>query len=227
MKFDKYTIIARLFPALITLIPFLLFTINCKIDGLGDIFSNLLQLKVIGNITIAFVLLYFLMQTNRYLGKFLFEKIIFKNELDMPTTRYLLYQDTEFSSQYKDNIRQKVYDDFHIEMPKREEELININSCKKRIVETVGLIRNKVKNGNLLLQHNIEYGFARNLIGGSLIAVVMSIIDMFYFIGIKSNLIVYIAIFLTVFFSLCLILSTTIINHLGSVYARRLFQEYL
>jgi hypothetical protein len=167
------------------------------------------------------------MQTNRFLGKFLFEKLIFNDELNMPTTRFLLYSDNEFSEQYKEKIRQKINTNFKIILPSREDELSDINSCRKRIVEAVGLIRNKVKNGNLLLQHNMEYGFARNLIGGSIIAVCISGLDIFYFMKLGNVLLGYLSIILTIFFSFCLILSKPIINHLGKVYAKRLFQEYL
>lgn len=227
MKFDKYTLTARLYPAIICLLPFLLFTINCNIQALNRIFHNLLGVKVIGNITISIVLLYLLMQINRFLGKFLFEKLIFKDELNMPTTRFLLYSDSEFSDQYKDKIRRKVSTDFQVNLPNREDELSDDTDCRKRIIESVGLIRNKVKDGNLLLQHNMEYGFARNLIGGSLLALCISGLDILYFLKIGNIIVEYLSIALTVFFILCLILSRTIINHLGKVYAKRLFQEYL
>jgi hypothetical protein len=226
MKFDSYTLTARLYPAIICLLPFLVFTISCKIDGLESIFDGLLKVRILGNITSSIVLLYFLMLTNRFLGKFLFGGLIFNDGLNLPTTRFLLYSDSEFSEQYKDKIRQKINKNFKIILPSREDELSDINSCKKRIVEAVGLIRNKVKNGNLLLQHDMEYGFARNLIGGSIIAVCISGFDIFYFMKLGNVSLGYLSIILTIFFSLCLILNRPIINHLGKVYAKRLFQEY-
>ena len=114
MKFDKYTFTARLYPAIICLLPFLVFAINCKIDGLESSFNNLLKISILGNITSSIVLLYSLIQKNRFLGKFLLEKLIFNDELNMPTTRFLLYSDNEFSDQYKDKIRQKVNTNYRI-----------------------------------------------------------------------------------------------------------------
>lgn len=226
MKLDKYTLTARLYPALITTIPILLFTLNCKVEGIEELFNSVLKAKILGNITISVVAIYLLMQSNRFFGKFLFEKVIFKNESDMPTTRFLLYRDKEFSDEYKDRIRSKVLTDFNFILPNRVDEVNNIENSRKRIVEGVGLIRNKVKNGNLLLQFNIEYGFARNLIGGSIIALIVSIWDLIYFITIDESIIMYISIILAFFFSACLLLSKPIINTLGTTYAKRLFQEY-
>lgn len=182
---------------------------------------------VIGNITISIVLLYLLMQINRFLGKFLFEKNMFKNELEMPTTNFLLFSNTEFSEEYKIKIREQIKSDFQIELPNEFMENQNIIETRKRVVEAVGLIRQKVKNGRLLLQHNIEYGFARNLIGGAIIGLMMSVFDIIYFYNNADKLIGGISIALSILFSILLIIHKPIIKHLGNQYAKRLFQEYL
>lgn len=227
MKFDRYNRAARIYPSIIILIPFLLFTIYCDIDNLKDVFDDLLNVKIIGNITISIVLLYLLIQANRFLGKFLFEKSMFKNELEMPTTNFLLFNNSEFSKDYKIRIRKHIKSDFQIDLPDESEENENRVDARKRIVEAVGLIRQKVKNGRLLLQHNIEYGFARNLIGGSIIGVSMSLIDIVYFYINDNKVIGGISIVLTIFFVVLLLLHRPIIKHLGNQYAKRLFQEYL
>lgn len=227
MKFDKYNRVARLYPSLIILIPFLLFTINCRLANLENVFDSILGVKIIGNITISVVLLYFFIQINRFLGKFLFERIIFKNELQMPTTRFMLFNDNEFSREYKNQIRAKIKNDFQIELPSEFEESQNNENVRKRILEAVGLIRQKVKNGRLLLQYNIEYGFSRNLIGGSILGLLMSVFNIVYFYNINDKIIGGISIALAICFALLLIICKPIINHLGNQYAKRLFQEYL
>lgn len=227
MKLDEYTTKARIYPSIIIIIPFLLFTIYCDIDNLKDIFSNLLAVKIVGNITISIVLLFLFTQLNRFLGKFLFEKNMYNNELDMPTTKFLLFSNNILSKEYKMKLRKKILLDFEIHLPSKESEGKNLDKAKQQIVEAVGLIRQKVKDGRLLLQHNIEYGFARNLIGGSIIGVLMSIFNAIYFYGINNNLLVWISIFLAIIFSSLLLLHRVIINHLGNQYAQRLFQEYL
>lgn len=227
MKFDKYSRTARIYPSIIILIPFLIFTIYCDIDGFKDIFDDLLKIKIIGNITINIALLYLLIQMNRFIGKFLFEKKLFKDELKMPTTNFLLFSDSQFSKEYKMKIRNEIMKDFKITLPNEQYELNNIEDTRKQIVEVVGLIRQKVKHGRLLLQHNIEYGFARNLIGGSALGLLMSIVDLIYFKIHDNELLFYISLCLSFLFLLLLSIHKPIIKHLGNQYAKRLFQEYL
>ena len=152
---------------------------------------------------------------------------MFHNELEMPTTNFLLFSNPEFSKEYKIQIREKINSDFQLNMPSEQDELGNLENTKKRIVEAVGLIRQKVKNGRLLLQHNIEYGFARNLIGGSLIGILMSIFDIIYFFNVENKLLGWFSVVLAFFFFVLLLLHKSIISHLGNQYAKRLFQEYI
>ncbi|WP_243350069.1 hypothetical protein [Parabacteroides sp. FAFU027] len=223
---SKYEIIARIFPATIVLIPFLLFTMNCDISILSSFFQDLLKVKIVGNLTIALVLLYLLSQINRFLGKFIFERILFRDELEMPTTKYMLFSDSKMSRKYKMQIRERIKSDFNIDMPNELDEETDLVEAKKRIVDTVGLIREKVKDGRLLLQHNIEYGFARNLIGGAIVGLIVSLFDTIYFYLVHSCTILYISISSTLFFGILLICCKPIINHLGNQYAKCLLKEY-
>lgn len=227
MKFDKYNRIARIYPSLIILIPFLIFTLNCNISNLETIFENILQLKIVGNITISVVLLFFFTQINRLLGKFLFERYLFSNELEMPTTNFLLYTNSEFSTDYKNQLRNQISNDFNIKLPSENDEIKDIINARKMIVESVGLIRQRVKNGNLLLQHNIEYGFFRNLIGGSIIGFLMSAFDTFYFHINNSIALSWLCLCLALLFLTLILIHKPVIRYLGNLYAKRLFQEYL
>jgi hypothetical protein len=224
---NKYNRTARIYPSIIILIPFLIFTIYCDIDGLNDVFDDLLRIKIIGNITIAVTLLYLFTHINRFLGKFLFEENIFEDELKMPTTNLLLFCDSHFSKDYKLKIRSKIYKDFQIKLPNEQHELNDVENTRKQIVEAVGLIRQQVNNGRLLLQYNIEYGFARNLIGGSIIGFIMSMVDLFYFKNHDNEVIFFISHGLSCIFFLLLCIHKKIITYLGNQYAKRLFQEYL
>ncbi|MBP1629391.1 MAG: hypothetical protein H6Q15_284 [Bacteroidetes bacterium] len=227
MKFDEYNIKARILPSIIILIPILLFFNNCKIDNIQVVFNNLLSVKIIGNVTLSIALLFLLVQVNRYIGKYIFEKRMYKKELDMPTTIFLLYSNSEFSKEYKNRLRKQIENDFFIILPDEQLENTNLLETKKRIIEAVGLIRHKVKNGRLLLQHNIEYGFFRNFIGGSIIGLLISAFNIFYFYIINDKLIFGINIGLSSLFALLFIFHRPIIINLGNQYAKRLFQEYL
>lgn len=227
MKFNKYNIQARIAPAVIVLVPFLIFTINCDIEGLSVFFNDLMQVRIIGNVTISTVLLFLFYQINRSLGKLMFEKSIFKNEMEMPTTKYLMFTDNTFTGSYKLKIRDKIKMDFDIDLLNEQEELNVPDEAKKRIVEAVGLVRNKVKNGHLLLQYNIEYGFWRNLIGGALIGFFVSIVDILYFIYQDKLLVVWISFVFAFFFFMLFIVRKSLINNFGILYAKRFYQEYL
>ncbi len=152
---------------------------------------------------------------------------MFKDEQAMPTTNYLLFSNSQFTKEYKLRLHRHIQADFQIQLPNEQEEAQNEEIARRRIVEAVGLVRQKVKNGRLLLQFNIEYGFARNLIGGSIIGLAVSIFDIVYFFSTGNQLIGGISIFLAVVFSFLLAIHKITIRHLGNQYAKRLFQEYL
>jgi hypothetical protein len=227
MIFNKYIITARVFPAIISAIPLLILILRIANKDLKELFDEILALQILGDLTISIVIIYLGSQISRFLGKEVFENKYFQDELNMPTTDFLLYGNEEFSSSYKDKMRNKIQNDFGINIPKELEDE-NITEVRKRIVEAVGLIRNYVKDGKLLLQHNIEYGFVRNLIGGSVIGAIFSLFNIFYFTLITPKLsITIISGVLVAFFIGLLSFSKVLIQRYGKLYAKRLFQEYL
>ena len=146
----------------------------------------------------------------------------------MPTTQFMLFSNDEYSAQKKKHIRDKVKSDFNFDMPSLETEQSDEVEAKKLIAEAVGLIRNKVKDGNLLLQHNMEYGFFRNLIGGSVFGLIVSIIGVVYFHNVNAHFgFTLSSILLSMVFLSLLLFSKRIINYFGRLYAKRLFIEYL
>ena len=228
MIFKNYTITARIYPAIITSTPFVIlsgFIIN---NDFIELFKNIEYFKVISNISIPIIIIYFLSQINRFVAKEVFEKRYFKNELEMPTTNFMMFDDDEYSDEFKLKVRDKINIDFGIVLPSKEKEETDNLNVRKQIVEAIRLVRNKVGSGRLLLQHNIEYGFIRNLIGGSLLALIVSILNIvlfkFYF---QSKLALKISLAVLVPYALFLILSKFLINRYGNLYAKRLFQEYM
>ena len=146
----------------------------------------------------------------------------------MPTTNFLLFTNSEFSKAYKIRLREQIKTDFALEINSENDEQNNLLETRKQIVGAVGLIRNKVKNGQLLLQHNIEYGFIRNLIGGSVLGFIVSIFNLIYFHFISKSVFLFKVSILTALFYLTIcILSKFLINRFGQLYAKRLYQEYL
>lgn len=228
MKFDKYTRIARLYPTILTSIPFVILFSHIVTVELKEFLKEIFILQVLTGASLSLIVIFVAMQVNRFIAKEVFEKSFFKNELEMPTTNFLLYSDTEFSEAYKTKIREQIKTDFSLTLNNREEESNNILETRKQIVGAVGLIRNKVKNGQLLLQHNIEYGFVRNLIGGSALGVVISVFNTVYLYFVLEEVFLFkTSIVLTIIYLTICCLSKFLINRYGKLYAKRLFQEYL
>ncbi|MCK5022067.1 MAG: hypothetical protein KAR54_02365 [Candidatus Pacebacteria bacterium] len=224
--FNKYETYARIFPAILTIIPIFIFShfyLYTKIPEILDV----IFVKITGSISIILVLIYFISQISRYISKMLLQDNVFQNELHFPTTNYLLYSDKQYSKEMKEKIRSKIKIEFGLILSTPNEEKSSEVEARKRIKEAVGLIRNKVKNGHLLLQHNIEYGFVRNLIGGTIISIPFSFFNIIFFTLQKNMIIVIISILLLVFYLTLFIIKKNILIYFGNNYASVLFNEYL
>src|SRR5215204_1074328 len=180
MLFDRYTREARLYPAIATLPPFLLLY-NFGLHQYISSFVSLALGLVIGGVSVSIALIFLLMEVNRFISKMILEARYFQNEQKMPTTNLLLFKDNTYSDEHKKQIRKKIQEDFGITLLSKHDEAENETRARQRITEAVSMIRTKMKEGHLILQHNIHYGAARNLIGGSILAFIVSIIDVVWF----------------------------------------------
>ena len=224
---NKYSLKGRLLPTVLCAIPFLIFQYTFlsleQIKFIQDLGDN----KFIGDITITVAIIYFLMQLNRLLSKHIFEFIYFKKQLYFPTTSRLLLSDDTLSSDYKNRIRETAESDFSIKFLNQEEEIANEVVARKTIRDIVGLIRRKVGDGTLTLQHNIEYGFFRNLIGGSIISFLMSCELIYLCIEISNRFVLSISIILAITYLTLILLSKKILTTKGGLYCDILFQDYI
>ncbi|GBE16457.1 hypothetical protein BMS3Abin15_00274 [bacterium BMS3Abin15] len=228
MIFSKYGINARIAPAILCAVPFLVLYYWYLSPYLSGMFSFFGDLKIISDISFPVLLIFLLAQINRHVSKVLFQKFYFKEELYMPTTNFLLYSDNHYTKQYKDDFRDKVFTDFNIKLPKEPEEMKNELFARQRIVEAMSLVRKKCEKSKILLQHNIEYGFFRNLIGGSVIAAPLSLIFTIYCYVFIHNTTATISLGLCfILFSLLILFSKNLITEYGKAYAKILFQEYI
>lgn len=226
--FNKYTRIARVYPAILCSIP--IFTLNFFLLSkyTSDFFKSIEIIKLTGGITLSVALTFLLAHIGRFIGKELFEKIHFNNESSMPTTKMLMHSNSEYSVDFKNKIHSKIFIDFGMKISHLEDELKNKDEATKIIAESVSMIRAKVGKGKLLFQHNIEYGFARNLIGGSVPAIFLSIINSFIFGLIVKNYLAYnISISLSLIYFIIIFFGRSIIERYGNRYAKILIQEYL
>ena len=229
MNYDTYALKARIMPTILTLyIPFFVFNYFYMNDELAKFFNALNEWKFISSLTIAGVLMFLFSQINRGISKAIFEKYYFQNEIKMPTTNYLLHSDQSYTHAHKVKIHSKIENDFHIKLPSQHEELENELLSREIIVEAMSLIRTELRGNKFLLQHNIEYGFARNLIGGSAVSVLITFLSILFFVFIQPvEIAVMINTVLLIVYSLLIFLGKWILNFYGERYAKTLFQEYL
>ncbi|MBU4124622.1 MAG: hypothetical protein KKI14_04130 [Nanoarchaeota archaeon] len=224
---NPYELKARKFPAIITMLPILLFFHFYFYKIIPELLDSILFTKIFGDISIVLVLLFFVEQISRFISKKFLQDNLFQDELHFPTTNFLLYSDQTYTLERKEKIRIKIKKDFNINLLKAVEEKNDENEARKRIKEAVDLIRNKVKDGRLLLQHNIEYGFVRNLIGGLVILLPFSFFTSIFFMFEKNNLAMVLSIFLFLFFSIIFLNKKSILIYFAHNYANILYNEYL
>jgi len=228
MKLDSYNLIARAFPAVLSIPPFFILYYFLLRPLIGNFIGELLTIKITSDITLPIVLFFLLMQLNRIVSKEIFEKRIFKDGLYFPTTNFLLHLNSYYTPRYTKKIHAKIKSDFGIDIPSKIAEIQDSEYTRRSIVEAVSHIRIKVGKGFLLGQHNSEYGFVRNFSGGNIIATVVSLLNIIIFLWIYP---VNLALLMScITFSSYLILSLfgkKMIISMGNNYAKVLIQEYM
>ena len=220
---NKYHLYARIFPIILCSIPALIFQYYLLNQEIANLLQFLGSINFMGNITISITILYFISQTNRLIAKTFFEK----KEICMPTTNFLLFCNPEFSEEYKKEIYKKIQDNFNIQLPTKNEQNENELNSRKRIAEAMSLVRKKVESNKLLLQHNIEYGFWRNLIGGTIFAIFFSGLDIYFALTQSNNSILVVSTILLIVCLVLLFFNRNITRKIGELYARILIQEYM
>jgi hypothetical protein len=229
MKFNEYALKARIMPAFFSIIiPIMVFNHFYVSEEFSKFVGGVLGAKILSNLSISVICLYFLSEIGRLISKNVFERIFFRDEAYMPTTNYLMFSDQTYSYQHKVRIRDKVLSDFKIKLPDSAEEEADGHDARKKIVETMALIRDKLNGNKFLLQHNIEYGAMRNVIGGSVLGIFLSIFNIIFFsLFVKVDLAFYISAVTLVIYLLFVLFSKIIISFYGNNYAKILFREYM
>ena len=222
---DEYEIKARYVPAVITALPIIIFTSFVKKETWLDLFANSKWVLPVENISLSVISFFFLMWMQRAIGKHVFERYVFKSGVDFPTTTMLLFQDKFLSGDAKKKIRKKIKADFDITLLNEQQERADSDEAKKTIRDAVARVCPLVGKGIHTFQYNCFYGMIRNLIAGSIWALLVSIINAVIF-G-KENLIgMGVCIVMALFFLAVLCLHKPILRHHAKEYAKCLFAEY-
>jgi len=228
---NSYFFYGRLLPAILCAVPFFIFVRYFLDTYVGNIIRDLTTREWIGGVsdaTLAVALIFLFMQLSRIVAKEFFENRVFENAWRFPTTNHLLHFDPTYSAEYTKRIHEKIKGDFGIVIPPPREEKENEGASRMKIAEAVSLIRRKAGTDPLVLQHNAEYGFVRNLVGGSVFAFPMSLVDTLTFsVWRPQPAYVWLSLVLAAIYFLIILLSGWLLPRFGRLYAHALIQKYM
>lgn len=173
--FNKYIFLARYLPALITLFPAsIIYFFVTKVHSQYGLTEYLLSIQFFYGISATFIITYFVSMIIRELGSLL-ETRYFHRKQGFPSTYNLLWSGTKLSHQDKYKYREKIKSDFEINLFNEQQETYNTTEAIKLLNQATRLLSTKYQQHPQVGEANISYGFARNMSGGALIALPISI----------------------------------------------------
>lgn len=224
---SEYTLKARVFPTILTSLPLILLSNALLEYEVKDWLNSSEYAALFGRGSVSLAVVFLLAQINRFIGAEVIQRLLSGDEVNFPTTRMLLPNNPLISDALRDALLLKIKKKMGYEIPTCID-TENEPRVRRLIVDCVREMRGKTRANKLLLQHNIEYGFARNLIGGCLVALLVSILNMWLYqyellteIGYKISA-AYCSTAL-----IFLLISPWVLERYGIKYARLLFQAYL
>lgn len=225
---NPYFIRARLFPTILTAVPLLVLVNTLFSTYYYEPFKKIFDvLPILASLGLSAALIFLSVQINRIISKELFQKIYFKQESKMPTTNQLLWSDNSFDRTIKIKIRDKIQTQYGIILLNEQQEQLDEKTSRNQIVTAVSQIRNSLRGNELLFQHNIEYGFFRNIIGGSLIASICCFFIIILACINDEDILKRTGIILICIYIIPVILSKYIINKFGVYYSKVLYEQFL
>lgn len=229
MKLDAYSLKARFLPALVTaVVPATISNYFYVSEEFSRFMGYMLGMKFLSTVSLSFIFIIYLSEFARTIAKGIFEARFFNDELSMPTTIFMLFKDKTYSDDYKAAFRKRIKSDFGLVLASKEQENADEQDARRKIVESMALVRKKLHKNTFLLQHNIEYGAMRNAIGGSVIGLGICAWNIYFFQVVADNdLAVHLSLFFGVIYLLLLVFSRFILRLYGKSYARTLFREYI
>lgn len=224
---NNYYLKARLYPTILTMIPLVVLYIYYLSPSVDTVLSPVWDLlPIFTGVAINVCLMFLLVLLNRFVSKAVFQKLFYQDDLKMPTTDYLMPDHPLLDNSSRKRYYQYIMIDFNVDMSKELKKLETETQKRTMITRIVGQIRTKLRGNKMLLQHNIEYGFFRNLVGGCLIALLTSIALLIISICEHNCSIKLTSIVMIVFYLLPIIFSKQIITFHGKNYASVLYEQY-
>ena len=222
-----YVTKARIFPTVI-MAPPVLCAINVVLGAHAPFWlSAPSYLALFSKTTVASAVVYLLSQINRFIGAEVVERVVTKKRGDFPTTHLLFPRNEGLSAAMRNAISKKAEQLFSVALPAQvspETEL----EIRRTIADLVARMRGQTRRHKLLLQHNIEYGFWRNLIGAAVVTFLASIACAFFHAeGLLGDTVYKMSLVYAVSSVLLMASSPFILARLSVRYAHVLFEAFL
>jgi hypothetical protein len=172
---DRYTITARVLPALVILVPLALAVLPW-IEVTFD------PWKWGGAGLVTTVMAYFISQVTRDAGKKLEEKL-WHEWGGCPSAIYLRHRDTQLASGEKQALHKAIKRlNPNLDLPTAAEEARDPASCDQRYDRAAAWLRNQTRDSKkflLIYAENVSYGFQRNLLALRPWGLLSSVIGLF------------------------------------------------
>ena len=144
----------------------------------------------------------------------------------MPTTELLLWNNSEFTDNYKKRIRDKIKEQFDVKLSTKDSEVKNEQEARKLIAEIIPQLRNITRENDILFDYNCYFGSIRNALGGSVVAMII------LFIIFVLNLIfpfvpALLIIILFCLYAIYFFCAKPLLNHFGNEYAKKLYDAFM
>jgi len=220
---DRYEVQARYAPALLSSAPFVIVEYYFLRQLSSGLAGKILAIGF-GGLTMTAALYQLASFSCRHVGKYIEERI-YDNGRDFPTTKFLLDNDLTLSPELKLQIYTKINKEFKINLIRKASDS---PENRRRIHEAVGQVRKKhFKSGEVLTQRNIYYGSARNMAGGSVLAIIASLAAVILSLLDKSSGALGVSVFFLMVYILALPLSIIAMRFTARHYAQSLFDDFL
>ena len=210
-------------PAIVCSIPFLAFGYFFLAD-IDKGFTQVVITQLVCGISTMMAMFLFLAFLARHVGTWL-QDVMFAEGDRFPTTLLLLDGNLTMSEERQSQVRAKVKLEFDIDLSARTGDTVQ---SRQRIGEAVSHIRKKFfgKPG-LALQRNIEFGIAKNIAGGSILALAVSLIISVISFTTGMMELFYLGMIMTSIYTLLIVFGIAAMRTNAKRYATALFEEYL
>lgn len=217
-----YKFRARILPATLSFIPLILTGCVLSLEYLERKYA----FTITGLIIILWPLLSELLYRVFVSNSKKLEEQLFLSRKMFPTTELLLWENSFYSKQHKVVFSKKVQEEFGLSLPTQKLELEDKKEAIAEINSVIAMVKSKMINHPLVLNHNISYGFTRNLIGGVPFAIGSSLIGLAIGIWLKSYVLAVLLSLILIGLMILYWKRKNLLKRVAFSYARQLIDEY-